>query len=578
MQALSPSLRRGSPSGPPLPTLGAAGLVLRFRVRRGGRFAGEWIEEMHPLDLTVFLGLVVVVVVVAALVRTIHVPYTIALVVVGLALALLPHTPHVEVTPALILTVFLPVLLFHGAYNLEFAAVRADLLPVAWLAVPGVAVTAAAVGVALHLIADLPWDAALALGAIVGATDPVAVLSIFRDVGAPRRLRIIVEAESLFNDGTALILFSTVVGAGTAHVVSPENIIERFAVALAGSVALGIAVGALGSAALARLDDALVATAATLIMAYGGYLLADHLSLSGPLETATAGLLFGVHGERVLSPTARVQARATWEFLDFLANSLLFLLMGLAVRPVSAVMAAHLGATVWLPLAVVIVAMTAARVVVAWAVAALPARVREPLPRGWPVAIAWAGLRGAVSLAAALSLPRGFPQRDLLLALTFGVVLVTLLAQGVTMRPLLLHLGLGADRAAHRDVEAALGRVRAVEAALREVDALRREAVIAPPVLDQLEAEYRRRRQDVYAALEALYQDRGQLRRQQEREARRRVLYAQRAAVRGAAARGLLSRSTLRDLLAEIDRGLSHLDPAATDASDEDQNTGTGLT
>src|SRR5579885_1168162 len=237
----------------------------------------------------------------------------------------------------------------------------ADLLPVAWLAVPGVAVTAAAVGVALHLIADLPWDAALALGAIVGATDPVAVRSIFRDFGAPRRLRIIVEAESLFNDGTALILFSTVVGAGTAHVVSPENIIERFAVALAGSVALGIAVGALGSASLARLDDALVATAATLIMAYGGYLLADHLSLSGPLETATAGLLFGVHGERVLSPTARVQARATWEFLDFLANSLLFLLMGLAVRPVSAVMAAHLGATVWLPLAVVIVAMTAAR-------------------------------------------------------------------------------------------------------------------------------------------------------------------------------------------------------------------------
>lgn len=522
---------------------------------------------MDVPNVTVLIGLLIAVTIVAVAVRFVKVPYTVALVLTGLALALAPNAPHVQLTPTIILTVFLPVLLFHGAYNLDFADVRANLTPVALLAFPGVAITAALVGAALHFVMGLPWGAALLLGAIVGATDPVAVLAIFGDIGAPRRLTTIVSAESLFNDGTALVVVATILGVVTSGTFDAGATIERFVVVVAGSLALGAAVGILGGTVLARIDEALIETTITLILAYGGYLLADKLTISGPLETVTAGLLLGARGARVMSPTTRLQSRATWEFLDFLANSLLFLLVGLAVRPVGET-AFRMGGRVWGPLIVAIIAVTLVRAVVTWGVAHLLVRIGQPLPRGWRTIITWAGLRGAVSLAAALSLPGNLPGRNLLLALTFGVVLFTLLGQGLTIRKGMALLHIGGDEASRQEFELALGRLRAVEAARRELKQLSQNGDLDEHLARQLEQHYTERREELRQRLDELYHGSDTLERQQEVEAIRRLLRVQREAVRHSYVRGQISNTSLRELVAEIDDDLAKLEPRIEPAVD----------
>lgn len=394
------------------------------------------------LNTATLLLLLMVVTLVTLGVRRVRLPYEVVLVAVGLVMAITPGAPHAQVTHELILTVFLPVLLFHGAYTLSLAELRSSLRLVAFLALPGVVATAGLVGLALHFLAGLSWPLSLLFGTIVAATDPVSVLAIFREVGAPRKLTTIVNSESLFNDGTALVLFTIVLGIALHGSFSFFDSLTRLLVVIGGSVLLGGAIGLGGARILNGIDDALAETSITLILAYGGYLLADQLTLSGPLETVTAGLLLATRGEQVMSPSTRLQAGATWEFLDYLVNSLLFLLMGMAVRGVAITPGEHLGSRIIGPIVVALLAVAASRIVVVAFTARLMAIMRKPLPRGWDLVLVWAGLRGAVSLAAALSLPSTLPGHDTLLVLTFGVVLFTLLVQGLTIEPLLnmLHL------------------------------------------------------------------------------------------------------------------------------------------
>ncbi|HWE61521.1 MAG TPA: sodium:proton antiporter [Chloroflexota bacterium] len=392
-------------------------------------------------NVPAFIGLLMVVAVVAAMVRVVRLPYEVALVAAGLVISLTPNAPQITITPSVILTVFLPVLLFHGAYNLPFPEFRAHLAAIAILALPGVLITAGLVGGILHLLAGLSWSVALLFGAIVAATDPVSVLSIFGQVRAPAALAAIVNGESLFNDGTALVLFTQALAVVEGARVAPFHMAGQIVVVIVGSLALGAVVGLGGARILSRIDDALLETTITFIMAYGGYLLADHLTLSGPLETVTAGILLGTRGENVMCEDTRMQARATWEFLDFLANSLVFLLMGMSVRGVGNLVAEG---TVkpWAAVGSAIGAVVVSRLIVVALTNGLLRALRRPLPERWNLVLAWVGLRGAVSLAAVLSLPAGVPDRDLLRILTFGVVLFTLLAQGLTIKPLLHRLDL----------------------------------------------------------------------------------------------------------------------------------------
>jgi monovalent cation:H+ antiporter, CPA1 family len=528
------------------------------------------VQILEEPNVALLLELLVAAAIVAGIVRYVRIPYTVALVLVGLGLALLPDAPHVVLTPGVILTVFLPVLLFYGAYNLDARDLRANLTPVALLALPGVVATAGLVGAAMHWLGGLSWTDGLLLGTIVAATDPVAVLAIFREMGAPRRLATIVTAESLFNDGTALVFYSTMVAIALGVTTSPALTLEQFLLSVVGALVLGITVGIVGSALLARIDDALLETTITLIMAYGGYLLAEHFGISGPLETVTAGMFLGVSGRRVMSPTTRLEAGATWEFVDFVANSLLFLLVGLELRPIAAVTFGRLGLGVIVPLIVVLVAVIVARGIVVAGVSHILGLTRAViLPTRWQVVLVWAGLRGAVSLAAALSLPSALPARDLLVTLTFGVVLFTLVVQGLTTRPLLTRLGLAHEADGEAAVQLSLGRLQALDVAIREAGALQRTGALADSVAETLRQRYADRREQIHDELEALYQDNPDVAETHTREALRQLLHVEREAVRDLAARGQLSATTLDALIQEIDGELAGLERVAVDPQRE---------
>ncbi|MDB5076446.1 MAG: Na+/H+ antiporter [Chloroflexi bacterium] len=403
-----------------------------------------------PADpgVSTLLSLLIVVALVASVVRFIRIPYEITLVLVGLLLALAPGVPRIAISPGVILLVFLPVLLFHAGYNLPLTDLRINLLPISVLAVPGVFVGAGLVALALHAIGGLAWSSAILFGTIVSATDPVSVLALFSRVGAPARLTAIVTGESLFNDGTALVLFVVALDAATGgHVTLLGGTMQVVAV-IAGSLVMGVVVGLLGAQILSRFNDALLETTISLIIAYGGYLLANDWHMSGALETVTAGIILGSRGSKVMSRETRLQARATWEFLVFLTNSLLFLLIGMAVRSVAAGAGIRLGSQAWGLLLVALLAVLVSRIVVVWVTQMTMEAVGQGLPASWRPVLVWAGLRGAVSLAAVLSLPNNVPDRDTILVLTFGVVLFTLLVQGLTMQPLLRRQGLiGEDEA-----------------------------------------------------------------------------------------------------------------------------------
>jgi CPA1 family monovalent cation:H+ antiporter len=506
------------------------------------------------------LLLLITIACVAAVVHFIRIPYTVALVVAGLALALLPGTPRLAITPDVILFLFLPILLFYGAYHLNVRDLRVTLKPVTLLALPGVVATAGLVGLALHFAVGLSWTSALLFGTIVAATDPVAVLSIFGEMGAPRRLSTIVTGESLFNDGTALVFYGAVLGVATSNAFDAGATVERFAIAVLGGLALGVAVGVLGTALLRNIDNALLETVITLIMAYGGFLLADRLGASGPLETVAAGIFLGYTGKSAMSATTRLESSATWEFFDFLANSLLFLIMGLSVRPLSEATLSQMGTGLLWPLGIAIVAVLVSRVLVVWGVGGLLRLVKDGYPRRWDVVLVWAGLRGAVALAAALSLPMGLPNRDLLLTMTLGIVLFTLVGQGLTLRPLLTWLGIVGKDTSRREIDLAVGRLQVTQAAAREVGALQETGALDPVVAERLIAGYAARREDIRQTLAAAYGGSEAWERREERAAARHLLQVQREAARSAAAQGQIAEKTLEVLLAEIDRDLARVE------------------
>src|SRR5438067_1430434 len=366
--------------------------------------------------------------VVAVASKYIRVPYTVALVVAGLIIALTPINLTINLTSDLILFIFLPALLFESAYNLHFADVRDNLRPIALLAVPGVVLTALFLAAGIHFVLGVAWETALLFGAIMSATDPVSVLAVFRQIGAPRRLSVILEGESLFNDGTSLVLFSIILASVVEQRQSDLMVMGgQFVVVVVGAVALGAAVGYVVSFLLSRVNDYLVETAMTLVLAYGTYLLAERVGVSGVIAVVVAALVVGNYGRQAaMSPTTRLAVSSTWEFFGFLANSLIFVLIGLELD--IGKLLHYVGPTL-----LAIAAVLAGRAAVVAASSWVLRYIHRPIPYRWQSVLVWGGLRGSLALAMALSLPfalpgnHPFPDRDLLQVMTFGVILFSLL-------------------------------------------------------------------------------------------------------------------------------------------------------
>jgi CPA1 family monovalent cation:H+ antiporter len=384
-----------------------------------------------------FIVLLIAATVVAVVAHWIHLPYTLALLVLGLGLGAVPTIPTPILNSDIILLLFLPPLLFEAAFIIDLRLLWNVRAGVVALALPGVLLAVVVGGTLVHGFLGLPWSVALLFGAMIAATDPVAVLATFRQLGADRRLAVLMEGESLLNDGVALVLFIALASAVDGE-FSLGGTVGMFLLSVVGGTVVGVVLGWVGHRLIAGIDEHLTEMTVSVAMAYGTFLVAETLHLSGVLATIAAAMTLGYLGRArgwIYSDGSERLLTDLWEFLAFVANAALFLLMGLTVHIIG--LTEYSGAVL-----VGIAAALLGRAVVAYGVGTVLGLAGFSL--SWPErhVIFWGGLRGAVALAAALSLPSDFPHRAQLLAMTYGAVLFTLLAQGLTISTLVRGVGL----------------------------------------------------------------------------------------------------------------------------------------
>jgi CPA1 family monovalent cation:H+ antiporter len=496
---------------------------------------------------TVIIELILVATVVAVIVGRIRLPYTVALVLVGLFLSIRPPV-EIQVTPELILALFVPPLIFEAAFHLDFRVLRTNLLSILILAVPGVLITTLIVGSTVGFGAGLPLASAMVFGALIAATDPVAVVALFRALGVPRRLAVALEGESLFNDGTAIVIFGIAVEAATSGAFDPLAGLFDFLQVSLGGMMVGISLGWLTAQIIARVDEPLIVTSFTTLLAYGAYLVGEQLHVSGVLAVVMAGLFSGNLGAPRVSPSTRIMLLNLWDYLAFLANSLVFLLIGLDVdlRQLSQNIT---------PIVVAVAAVLLSRAVVIYGLSWLAESLvsRQQIPQRWRHVLFWGGLRGAISLALALSLPQDLIERDTLQAMTFGVLLFTLLGQGTTIRLLLKRLGL-IERPDYRTThELQLGQHLAIQAGLERLDELRREGMLTEDLWVGLRDDYFQRQQKLSTQMSELYEEHPELERETLLQSRREALQAERVALGDALRQGLVSEEVYDELRTDVD-------------------------
>jgi monovalent cation/hydrogen antiporter len=520
----------------------------------------------------VLAGVLVSVAVLNALASRTGIPYPIVLVLGGLALGLIPGLPHIELEPDLVLLVFLPPLLYAAAFFAEPRTLRGYARAVTMTAVGLVLATMVLVAVVGHEVLDLPWPMAFALGAIVSPTDPAAATAIMRRLRAPRLIVNLVEGESLVNDAAALVSYRVAVAAAIGGSFSLLDASGEFVLAGAGGVALGLAVGYVIGEIRRRLDDPPTEITISLITGYIAFVPAEQLHLSGVLAVVTAGLYLGWRAPELSSPSTRLQAFAVWDVASFLLNATLFVLIGLQLPVVTEAITGRSLPQLVLESVLVTAVVIGARF--AW-VFTMPyiLRLIDRRPRqrelrvgtAARVVIAWSGLRGAVSLATALALPLEtdagdqLPGRDVIVFITFVVVLVTVVGQGLTLPTLIRRLGVVAD-GGEEEHEELTARLTASKAALDELEAMADEGWAGDETLDRARQYYEQRKRR-FAARAGKIEDDGYEEQSQVRlRVLRRLYRAERRAIVELRNTGEISNEVMHRLERELDLEESYLD------------------
>ncbi len=414
----------------------------------------------------------------AHLARHFDVPFAVPLVLAGMTLAFVPGLPEIEFEPELALALFLPPLLQLSAYRTDFPAFKSHLRPILLLAVGAVVFTAFVVAVvAKWLVPELPWGAAIALGAILAPPDAVAAASVLKDLKPPKQVVTVLEGESLLNDASSLVLYRVAVAATVAGTLDWSDTALAFAGGAAGGAAIGWVIGRIAMRVFVVLDDTLHDITASILAGFAAYFAAEAVHASGVIAVVVTGFVLGRQQHHIFTARTRLEAKAVWSFVEFVLTSLIFMLIGLQLSGI----VERLERYDWTQLGLLAVATSAALIVsrfawiffIAWAPRRLSASLRErdPMPPAAHLTVmSWAGMRGVVSMAAALALPAAFPGRDIILFLAICAIFVTLVVQGTTLGPLIRRLGVTEPESQGPAPEQMAARRQVAAAALEAVE------------------------------------------------------------------------------------------------------------
>jgi monovalent cation/hydrogen antiporter len=510
------------------------------------------------------LGLFIAIVALAVLATWTRLPYAILLVLAGLVLGFLPGLPRIALNPDLILLLFLPPLIYSSAWLTSWREFRANLRPILQLSVGLVLVTTAVIAVVAHVALGFSWPVAFVLGAVVSPTDAVAASATAQRLGLPRRIVTVIEGESIVNDATGLVVYRFAIAAVVTGAFSLWQASLQFVVVSVGGLLIGLVVAVPLAWLHRRLDDAPIEITLTLLTPFAVYILAQAVQVSGVLAALSAGLYLSRQSSRFFSSNTRLQANAVWTVLVFLLNGLVFLLIGLQLRSILETVSAHAPLALARDALLICLAVVLVRIAGVIASAYLPRwlspplRLRDPYP-GWRnvVVVAWTGLRGGVSLAAALAIPlvivggMPFPERDLLIFLTFCVILATLVIQGLSLEPLIRLLKLTGDTSFEQ--EHARAHLAAARAAQTRLDELANEEWVPEEDVMHLRSFYEQQERRSRARLDGTAENQDVDRATAQNRLRQEVLKAERSTVIRLRDQGRIDDNVLRLVERELD-------------------------
>ena len=505
-----------------------------------------------PTDQVSFIeGQIVFLLFLASLVgiaaRRLRMPYTVGLVLVGLGLTIIGQI-ELEFTSELILGILIPPLVFEAAYHLNFNDLWRNLKPILILTIPGILITTFLVGGVISLGAGFSFQIALLFGALVAATDPDAVVALIRSLGVPKRLQVLLEGESLLNDGTVIVLYNLIIGIILTGDFTLTNSFTQFVSIAGGGLAVGFIIGWLLSQLISRIDDHLLETTLTTVLAYGAYLVAENIAVSGVMAVVAAGLVNGNIGAKGMSPTTRIVVFNFWEYAAFIATNFVFLAIGLQID--IAMLIENWQVIIWSISAVLI-----SRAVVVYSLRIFS----KDIPPRWLHVLFWGGLRGALAPALALALPVQLGAlRGQLQAMVFGVILFNLLVQGISMGPLVRKLKLVQRTDTQDEYERRHARAVASRVAYSHLEQRFHEGLISRHTWEIFSSMLERRIEALSKAVGEVMKIDPSVETEELDTAWREALRAQRSAFKSLLTDGVITEDTFSLLIGEVDSALTN--------------------
>ncbi len=504
------------------------------------------------IGVQVVVELLVAATAVAVMTKRIKVPYTVALVIVGVLIGF-SHLLHpIGLSYDVIFLIFLPPLLFEGTISMDLEILREKWREVFLFAFPVTLLSVCAVGSFAHYLLGYSWPVALLLGAIISPTDPISVLALFRELGVSKRLSTIVEGESCFNDGLGVVLFVILSKLVKQESMTAAQGIWVFFLEVAGGLAVGIVLGYTVYLILKKIDDHLIEVMLSVALAFGSYILADRLHFSGVMGVVASGLIMGNYG-RVLSmsPGTRLVLSSFWEVMGFIANSLLFLMMGIAMESINL---GHFAGKIM----VIFIVILAARMLLVYAGSFLLRIIGHAIPAAWQHTIGWAGLRGSIPIALALgvALPAatlGVPEREEFLTIIFGVVALSLVLQGLTIRPLLMRLGLIRKDDHEIQFERFAGRRMALHAAVARLEDMNAGGQVPSSIHQALKSALEKKALTLTESMSMHLERHPELAHTRKDDVERALALAERASLEDAFSSGFISEEVFSELRKEVD-------------------------